>query len=142
MDADELYGLAGNDLLHGEGGNDLLEGGSDHDTLEGSNGDDILKGGTGNDSLVGGNRSDWASYASAEADQTRHWYGVTVNLANAGLNDGEARGDTYNSVENLQGSNHRDTLMGNDGSNQILGWTGHAPLYGAAAMTSFGVGRE
>ncbi len=135
MDADELYGLAGNDLLHGEGGND-------HDTLEGSNGDDILKGGTGNDSLVGGNRNDWASYASAEADQTRHWYGVTVNLANAILNDGEARGDTYNSVENLQGSNHRDTLMGNDGSNQILGWTGHAPLYGAAAMTSFGVGRE
>ena len=39
--------------------------------------------------------------------------GVVANLANAGLNTGEAAGDVYLAIRGLQGSNHADVLVAN-----------------------------
>ena len=85
-----MYGLAGNDELYG------------------LRGDDLLNGGPGRDRLDGGRGTDIADYDGAAAP------GVTVNLANLASNTGDARGDTYTSIEIISGSAHADTLTGDN----------------------------
>ncbi|MBB3018559.1 Ca2+-binding RTX toxin-like protein [Microvirga lupini] len=109
-----LSGLGGNDILNGRGGNDHLDGGE---------GDDILNGGVGADTLVGGAGFDWASYSEATA-------GVRADLANSAVNTGEAAGDSYSSVEALQGSNFGDQLAGNEIGNALSGLDGGDVLQG------------
>ena len=87
---------------------------------------DDLYGGEGNDRLspegdvaqadhlFGGNGSDWADYDNAGA-------AVTVNLR-TGLGAQRAAGDTYNSVENVQGSDFGDTLMAGLNGKAFGGW--------------------
>lgn len=82
--------------------------------LSGGDGDDYLAGAGGNDSLNGGNGNDWAHYAYAAA-------GVTASLSNATSNTGEAKGDTYTSIENIYGSAFDDTLEGDAGANVFVG---------------------
>ncbi|MFT3779392.1 MAG: putative Ig domain-containing protein [Ottowia sp.] len=52
VEADHLYGGAGDDTLKGLGGDDHLEGGEGNDTLEGGAGADTLVGGLGTDTYV------------------------------------------------------------------------------------------
>ena len=113
---DTLFGGAGNDVLRGLGGNDVLDGGT---------GDDTLIGGTGADALRGGSGSDRASYETATS-------GVVANLSNAAANTGDAKGDTYSSIENLTGSSYADTLTGTSGANDIRGGAGNDVLSGLA----------
>ena len=56
--ADEIRGMAGDDLLRGLRGDDRLFGGTGNDTLEGGEGTDLLSGGAGNDLLDGGTGDD------------------------------------------------------------------------------------
>ena len=140
---DTLYGGAGNDVLTGGAGADELFGGSDNDTLSGNDGNDTLDGGAGNDNLNGGAGADIldggagndrASYSSAAA-------GVTADLQTPSDNTGDALGDTYTSIEILEGSQHNDslrgaqdndTLFGRDGNDELLGRDGNDTLYGGA----------
>ncbi|MBP1858596.1 M10 family metallopeptidase C-terminal domain-containing protein [Rhizobium herbae] len=98
------------------GGNatDILIGNAAANVLSGRNGNDTLNGGAGADKLDGGAGTDTASYSNATA-------GVTANLANAAANTGEAKGDTYVSIERLTGSSHADKLYGNTGTNLLTG---------------------
>jgi Tol biopolymer transport system component len=52
LDADEAYGLGGNDTLNGNGGDDALDGGEGADKLAGGKGADSLAGGGGKDIFV------------------------------------------------------------------------------------------
>ncbi|WP_428425405.1 calcium-binding protein [Pararhizobium sp.] len=113
---DKIDGLAGNDTINGLGGNDVLTG---------SAGNDVLDGGAGADKLDGGTGTDTASYASAKA-------GVIASLANATINTGDAKGDTYVSIEQLKGSNYADKLYGNSGANLLSGGVGNDILDGGA----------
>ncbi|MEQ1950734.1 hypothetical protein [Mesorhizobium sp. CN2-181] len=123
--ANTLIGLNGNDLLRGAGGNDVLDGGARDDALSGGDGSDLLTGGLGADYLSGGAGSDRASYAGAAA-------GVTASLTDPALNTGEAKGDTYNSIENLTGSAFNDTLEANASANHVDGGAGNDTLSGLA----------
>lgn len=111
--------------LDGQGGNDTLVGGDADDALYGGSGDDVLSGGAGADILSGGAGEDTASYASANS-------GVTVDLADASANTGDASGDTYDSIENLWGSAFDDMLTGGDGDNIIEGGAGGDMIDGGA----------
>ncbi|RFZ86160.1 hypothetical protein D0Y60_18390 [Shinella sp. WSJ-2] len=111
---DRILGLAGNDTLYGYGGSDLLEGGD---------GNDVLVGGAGADRLLGGNGIDTASYAGAAT-------GVVASLANPLINTGDAKGDTYSSVENLIGSSYADRLIGDGKTNMLDGGAGDDLLEG------------
>ncbi|MDE2668248.1 MAG: SwmB domain-containing protein [Chloroflexota bacterium] len=92
--------------------------GSDHaDTLTGNDGDNVFTGGPGGDTITGGGGSDTASYAGSPA-------AVTINLATGSVSGGDARGDTLSGIENLIGSDHADTLTGNDEDNVIAGGAG------------------
>lgn len=115
--ANRLYGLDGSDLLKGGAGSDILSGGRGNDTLVGGSGADRLDGGAG---------SDTASYISFAADGSveSRSKGVVANLLSGIGTGGEARGDTYLSIENLTGTNFKDTLGGNNGANTLKGLYG------------------
>jgi serralysin len=117
---DSLTGDGGHNALSGMSGNDVLHARAGNDHLDGGLGDDTLFGGTGADHLIGSFGTDWVSYADAAQ-------GVSVSLADGrgyvgSLNGGaEADGDTYDGVENVEGSNASDVLAGNAGANHLRG---------------------
>lgn len=108
----------------------LLTGNAGANILSGGAGNDVLIGGAGADKLDGGTNTDTASYKGAAA-------GVVANLANASVNTGDAKGDSYVSIENLAGSSHNDTLTGNSGVNALYGSAGADKLTGGAGADTF-----
>jgi serralysin len=119
---DTLIGTDEPDLILGFGGNDLLVGQGGDDELNGGAGNDILRGGPGADTLIGGTGIDTASYSNASS-------GVVASLADGG-SGGVADGDTFDGVENIEGSAFNDTLSGNAGTNLLRGLGGNDTLDG------------
>lgn len=130
---DNLYGgdaingknaeIGGDDVLFGQAGDDLLDGGDGDDTLSGGDGDDVLIGGVGADDLDGGDGVDTASYAGSVS-------AVTVDLSVGTGSGGDADGDSLTEIENLTGSDHDDTLIGDAGNNVLTGGGGNDVLFG------------
>ncbi|MEM6624730.1 MAG: hypothetical protein AAF674_21135 [Pseudomonadota bacterium] len=114
---DKIFGDVNGNALSGGDGADMIYGRHGRDTLFGGDGDDLLHGGVGADHLVGGAGTDRAQYNHAV-------WSLTVNMGNPQENSGEAVGDTYDSVENLYGSNFNDTLSGDSGDKGIWGGLG------------------
>jgi Ca2+-binding RTX toxin-like protein len=121
--ATNYAGTAGIDYVFGSTGADTLAGRAGDDGLEGGAGDDWLNGGVGGDLHDGGDGRDSASYAGALA-------GVVARLYNGTLNDGEAKGDRYVAIENLEGSSFNDHLYGDDKANTLWGRDGADTLFG------------
>ena len=107
--------------------NDTLTGDTKANRLDGGSGHDHLTGGAGADVLVGGPGNDAAYYASSAA-------AVTVNLLDGTGTGGDAEGDTLDSIENLSGSGHDDTLTGNAGNNVLEGGAGADTLDGGEGI--------
>ncbi|WP_438748667.1 M10 family metallopeptidase C-terminal domain-containing protein [Pararhizobium sp. O133] len=126
---DVLIGSAEANALLAGAGNDTISGLAGNDTLGGGDGNDRLDGGAGADYLSGGTGSDTADYSSSSV-------GLGVSLFNPAVNTGDAAGDTYNSIENLFGSNFNDGLNGNTGINTIRGRDGGDTLKGYAGNDS------
>lgn len=124
---DTLDGLGGNDNLNGYGGNDLLRGGE---------GDDFLMGFEGADTLDGGNGIDMAAWFDAGS-------GVNVDLT-LGTTGGAAAGDVLVGIENLGGTSHADTLIGDNQGNYIDGSDGDDHLQGMGGDDNLhgGVGND
>ena len=116
------------DTLIGDGGNNVLDGGfGGDDTLIGLGGDDRLIGGRGADLIDGGAGIDTADYADADA-------GVTLDLATGGT-AGDALGDSFVGVENVEGSEFGDLAVGDAGANRLDGNDGNDFLKGAGGAT-------
>jgi Ca2+-binding RTX toxin-like protein len=151
----------GNELLGG-GGNDVLDGRGGNDTLDGGFGNDTLDGGAGNDTLDGGAGTDTASFASWDTSVGFLVPQVTIRLGLNGADgtatradflglhsaDGTARADfigfhqrfdyqvtetdTLQGIENVIGTNNRDTISGNGIANVLEGRAGNDTLIGGA----------
>ncbi|MEW5964935.1 MAG: peroxidase family protein [Pseudomonadota bacterium] len=115
--------VLGIERVIGDAFDNTLVGTAGNNRLEGGNGNDILVGGAGADQLFGGGGNDTASYETAAA-----W--VYADLLVPGDNAGDAEGDTYSSIRNLIGSDHGDTLGGNNGLNVLIGGAGNDTLLG------------
>lgn len=109
--------LAKGDHIDGSSGDDTILGFKGKDFLYGNAGSDILEGGPGGDQLHGGGGTDTAQYAHAGAR-------VVVDLLSPGNNKGDAKGDTYSSIEVITGTAYSDTISGDDNVNFIGGGSG------------------
>ena len=116
--SNSLHGGLGNDIINGGDGQDGLHGEGGADKLFGDKAGDQLDGGAGADTLDGGDGDDTADYSSAAAK-------VTVNLSKTSLNTGDAKGDVYISIEQIEGSQFNDILIGSDGKDNLYGWNGN-----------------
>lgn len=124
FDAATTYGgTAGIDYVFGSAAADRLSGGAGDDGLDGGAGNDWLSGGAGRDHIEGGDGRDTASYVTATA-------AVVARLYNGLLGDGDAAGDRYVSVENLEGSSFNDHLYGDEKGNTLWGRDGVDALFG------------
>ena len=123
---DTVYAIgAGTNTVYGKAGADTLVGGSGVSYLDGGAGADVLNGWFGTSSAV---------YWDAPT-------GVAVSLLTPWTNSGDAAGDSYLAIHNVQGSNYADTIVGDNsgdklfglaGNDTITGGTGSDYLYGGA----------
>ena len=127
---DNLRGDAGNNIIWGSDGRDVIYGRAGDDTLNGQEGGDTFIGGEGADRLVGGVGIDRAAYWNATT-------GITADLISAGVNTGEAAGDVFISIENLEGGNFDDDLRGQNGPNRLWGGQGNDIIYGRGGDDTF-----
>lgn len=107
--SDDITGDAGTNKLFGVDGGDVLDGGAGDDTLVGGAGADVLRGGDGTDT---------ASYETSAG-------GVVATLGTSAGSEGDAKGDSFNSIENLTGSEAADELTGDSSSNRLNGLGGN-----------------
>jgi Ca2+-binding RTX toxin-like protein len=133
--------LSGRPLLNGYSGDDVLVGSDYADILTGGSGADVLVGGRGSsptyDNFRNAQNADTASYADAAA-------GVIASLADSRVNAGDAKGDTFVSIENLTGSDYADILIGDASGNMLRGGDGDDLLIGGAGgdLLSGGAGND
>jgi Ca2+-binding RTX toxin-like protein len=128
---DSLGGDHGNNVIVGGAGNDFIGGRGGSDELFGEEGDDWLSGDGGADRLEGGFGIDLADYFSAAS-------AVNLDLDTGGTL-GDANGDTYGGIENVQGSNFNDGLRGDALTNSLFGLDGDDVLTARVATTIFSV---
>ena len=113
---ENLVGSGYDDVLIGNSLNNAISGGAGDDTIQGNAGDDFLEGGQGDDFISGGDHGaegDTVSYQDDEA-------GVNVELGGVAT-DGSGGSDTLEGIENIYGSAHDDTLIGNAENNILWG---------------------
>ena len=118
-----IFGLGGNDSITGGAGNDTLFGGTGNDTLVGGAGFNILDGGPGADLLDGTGGTSSAAYLDATA-------GVSVNLLDPTTNTGDAAGDSYINIHDVQGSSFADTITADNSGDFINGLGGNDSIVG------------
>ncbi|CAN1527024.1 RTX calcium-binding nonapeptide repeat [Burkholderiaceae bacterium] len=117
-----IGGLAGNDILTGGSGNNFMTGGSGADTIDG---------GAGWDTADYGNE---AYDNSGTLSVTGR--GVVVNLATGTATDNWGNQDVLRNVEQVQGSQYGDSLVGDANNNNLTGGSGADSLYGGSGNDS------
>jgi Ca2+-binding RTX toxin-like protein len=134
--------LSGFQNVLGSTRSETINGNENGNVIDARGGNDLIDGGLGNDTLIGGDGIDTASYASYDNVVLRT-SGISVTL---GLNgaDGSATDslpgagrqqvifetDILRSIENVNGSNHDDTIVGNEQDNVLNGRGGNDALDG------------
>jgi Ca2+-binding RTX toxin-like protein len=112
---EDLYGSFYNDVLIGNGA---------YNEINGYGGNDVVRGGAGGDFLDGASGVDALDYRDSAA-------GVIVNLFTLRAGGGDAQGDQFVNFENIYGSDHADTLVGDPLANLLLGNAGNDMASGA-----------
>ena len=128
-----LTGGGGADVLDGRAGDDTLFGNDGNDTLSGGAGADLLFGGAGADRFDGGSENDTVSYEASVG-------GMTIDLAIAGVNTGDAAGDTYVGIETVIAGSGADIIRGASGAELLRGMTGADQIFGRAGNDTLGGG--
>ncbi len=128
--ADTLTGDNAANVISGGAGNDTLRGNGGADTLNGGDGGDLIQGGADGDTIDGGSGTDTVSYAHL---------GVGVSATLGGTGD-----DNITGVENLNGTDFDDTLIGDSGNNVIVGGDGNDTIVsgGGRDFLSAGAGDD
>jgi Ca2+-binding RTX toxin-like protein len=113
-----IFAGSGNDTVEARNGNDIIFGNDGLDSLQGEQGNDFLVGGRDADILDGGEGNDTASYFTSENR-------VSVSLTTGEGWFGDAKGDKLTAIENLEGSEFEDLLIGDNQNNIISGLGGN-----------------
>ena len=124
---DTAKGGGGGDTIKANNDGDVLYGKGGADTLIGGTGVNYLDGGTGADKLIGTGGTSYAAYFDSSV-------GITINVANASLDTGDAVGDVYTNISGYAGSAFADTLTGGSGNDTLFGEGGNDTLTGGAGV--------
>ncbi len=132
MFASELFGGDGNDVLgtynHSYGKQQVINFFDDNQitVLDGGDGDDIIVPGDFRERIDGGAGVDLLTYEVSTA-------GVRVDLTGLTLDGGYAKGDELvGGIENVDGSQHDDVIIGDGDANTLVGWHGDDIILGQA----------
>lgn len=117
------FGNSGDNVITGNAADNGLDGGAGNDRLIGGAGNDFLNGGAGADRLEGGTGFDVVLYDGAAAR-------VVVDLTKLALNEGDAAGDSYATIERIAGTQWGDVMRGNGSANEFDGRSGDDQLFG------------
>jgi VCBS repeat-containing protein len=140
---DEIIGGLGDDRITGGSGLDYLDGGDGDDSLNGGSGEDRISGGAGADVIQGGSENDYIDGGSGAdridggdgvdtVDYRQSNAAVNINLLAATFTGGDAEGDALTAVENINGSEFNDIIIGNTAVNTIYGNGGDDILEGGS----------
>ncbi|MEV5407181.1 calcium-binding protein, partial [Streptomyces albidoflavus] len=123
---------------------DVLYGTDDVNELNGGDGADILVGRDGGDTLNGGEGFDYASYEDAPAGVFARLNKGEGGSLGPDLNDNDALGDVWISIEGLIGSAFEDHLWGGINDNILIGGGGDDQLsgFGGSDTLEGGVGAD
>ncbi|WP_343714249.1 M10 family metallopeptidase C-terminal domain-containing protein [Inquilinus sp.] len=146
--ADTIHGNNGNDTVNGGDGNDVLFGDSGIDVVNGGAGDDWIEGGFSKDTINGGDGNDTFYVRDGEfGDDTTGGAGVdTLDLSNYSSRGSSVNlaGGTYDfvasfggpytisGVENVNGTQLVDTIIGDGANNALYGNDGNDNIQGGA----------
>ncbi len=154
-DINDIRAGGGDDVVYGEGGGDFIRGEAGTDTLYGGDGRESIYGGPGNDELHGGGGGDFF-YITDPGDDTFNGgdgndmlylagpptvpdgtiptgtrnVALTFDLRSKTFTHATFGTDTFESIENISGSNGNDRITGDDGDNLLIGWYGTDTLKG------------
>jgi Ca2+-binding RTX toxin-like protein len=128
-DRDTITSGFGDDSIDAGSDDDIVRSGAGIDIIYGQSGDDWLDAGDDADQIYGGSGNDWAAFLSASD-------GVIANLTTGVGTLGSALGDTYYSIENLDGSNHSDELAGDELTNILHGNAGNDLIWAGLGSDS------
>ena len=131
---DDLRGEGGDDRTFGDEGNDRLVGGSGNDSVGGDRGNDRVVGGSGDDVLSGGDGNDNDTLdGGAGLDAITYRRGPTGIQANLLIGRAIGRGlDTLAGIEQVEGSELPDQLLGDAKTNFLVGNAGFDRITAAA----------
>jgi dipeptidyl aminopeptidase/acylaminoacyl peptidase len=114
LDNDPLVGTTSDDVLCGNSRNNTINGAGGNDIIIAGDGNDRLTGALGNDTINGGPGKDTALYSGS----TRVVANLTTEFArDVGM-------DVLLGIENLRGSNAKDTLTGSASTANVLNGLG------------------
>ena len=102
------------------------------DTFNGSAADDVFEGLQGNDTFNGSGGTDTVDYGVEQYYGYGGSTGISVDLAAGAGTDTFGDTDSYNSIENIRGTDFDDSITGDAGQNQLDGHAGNDMLDGGA----------
>src|SRR5262249_20380730 len=108
-------------------------GGGGDDQLHGDDGNDTLSGGTGTNLYDGGDGIDTADYSNEHNGVLVDLAGTFASIFHSGITDGHGNfvsTDTYFSIENVEGGEGNDFIIGTNDANVIDGNGGNDLLLG------------
>ncbi|MGA7487368.1 MAG: hypothetical protein WBW74_10600 [Xanthobacteraceae bacterium] len=139
VESDVLIGI---ENVTGSNHGETITGNEFANVLDGRGGSDILDGGLGNDTLIGNTGTDTASFVSHDSVAVFSGEQDVISLGN-GSSDGSysrfqvvgpirlaVETDILRGIENVTGSNHDETINGNDLANVLDGRGGNDVLDG------------
>lgn len=138
-------GTNGSNTIVGKNQDDVLQGLKGHDVLMGMAGNDVLNGGRGNDtadySFSDSYITEINGYRSVSTFKHRSTY---IDLAKGFGRDQFGDKDHYISIENVEGGQQRDKIIGNAQDNVLAGWGGNDRLSGGRGddILAGGAGRN
>ncbi len=113
---DTIIGNGDDNYIEGEAGNDSIAGGDGRDTFELGQGNDTVDGGSAFVEFSGGDR---VRYDREHEDGG--FQGVNVDLSTAVAIDSFGNTDTLISIEEIEGTNFDDVIVGSDAEEQLRG---------------------